>query len=198
MPIRIRSQNPPLYSHYRAYKKYLRIEFEHSCAYCSVREPEFGGSASFEIDHYAPQSLFPEKISDYSNLFYSCHVCNKSKGSFWPSEQQNAAGRFILNPCDHDLEIHFDRQQNEWISKTVTGVWNLKKLRLNSSANQRIRKRRSDILELIESEENKKKVTEQLLLEVKDPDIKAELLMELSKLQNKIDVYKSWISGPMD
>lgn len=198
MPLKIRSQDPPHYSCYGAYKKYLRVEFEHSCAYCNVREPESGGSANFEIDHYAPQSHFPEKKSDYPNLFYSCRRCNKSKGSFWPTEKGYAIGQFILNPCDHDLDIHFDRQQDEWIPKTTTAVWNIRTLRLNSPANLRIRKRRSDVLELIKSEESKKRVTEQLLLEVKDHTLKAELLMELPKIRHKIDVYKSWISGPMD
>lgn len=120
MPLKIRTQNPPQYSHYKFYKPFLRKEFDYCCVYCNVREPEIGGSQSFHIDHYAPQSQFLEKEVDYSNLFYSCRVCNNRKRDFWPTEPQKTSGEFILNPCDHDFDKHYDRNNEEWIAKSLT------------------------------------------------------------------------------
>ena len=61
---------------------------------------------SFEVDHYRPQSLFPDLRNEYSNLYYACNSCNRRKGSFWPSAAQLAAGVFVANPCDHVMIDH--------------------------------------------------------------------------------------------
>lgn len=199
MPRKIRTQTPPHYSHYEEYKGHLRLEFEYSCAYCNVCEPEFGGSKCFQIDHYAPQRKFPKKVTEYSNLFYSCHECNKLKGGFWPTKCHQESGQFILNPCDHDLEEHFDRRHEEWIAKSTTAAWNITRLRLNSVDMRNIRKRRASVIEKIKELEYQKKEIVQLLLEVKDDrSLKEEFDLKLSEIQNQIDIHKGWITGPMD
>ena len=36
------------------------------------------------IDHFRPQSRFPEQRFDWLNLMYSCHRCNRVKDDNWP------------------------------------------------------------------------------------------------------------------
>lgn len=199
MPLKVRTQTPPQYINYKSYKKYLRIEFGYCCVYCNVREPEIGGSQSFHIDHYAPKHLFPEKSTDYSNLFYSCRECNTRKGKFWPNESQKDLGQFILNPCDHDLDEHFDQQDDEWVAKSLTAEWNITKLRLNSPENLTLRQDRKIIFNAIKEKEAQVNFIKQLVTEIEgDTDTKSELEMKLSKIQDEIDTFMRKISGPLD
>ncbi|ETW97976.1 MAG: hypothetical protein ETSY2_43555 [Candidatus Entotheonella gemina] len=34
----------------------------------------------FDLDHFTPQCIEPEKREDYDNLVYACHSCNLTKG----------------------------------------------------------------------------------------------------------------------
>lgn len=71
MALKIRNQSPPTYADYRSYKQFLRIDFNHRCAYCNIHEAEDGGSSKFHIDHYQPKKRFPVKTNDYLNLYLS-------------------------------------------------------------------------------------------------------------------------------
>lgn len=133
MALKKRTQQPPSYKNYRSYKPFLRIEFDHRCVYCGIREAEDGGSKKFHIDHYKPKKNFPFQSNNYSNLFYSCSDCNISKGDYWPNFFQTFLKQFILNPCDYDFEIHYDIAQFNWKGKTAAARWNIDKLRLNCS-----------------------------------------------------------------
>lgn len=191
------------YLDYRSYKKLLRLDFNHQCAYCSVREPELGGSKSFHIDHYKPKKLFPNKINDYLNLFYTCRDCNTYKGDYWHSALQFIFGRFILNPCDHDLEEHYDSSQVIWKSKSRAGAWNLEKLNLNSASQQRRRQTRESIKKtIVILEENKAALLiliEKGKIEEKQYIIdKYSLSQKLIEIEQMIIVQKSLIEGPLD
>jgi hypothetical protein len=199
MPLKIRTQKPPQYTNYKLYKEYLRVEFDYCCVYCKVREPEIGGSHSFHIDHYAPKYLFPEKATDYANLFYSCRECNTHKGKFWPDKSRRDRGQFILNPCDHNLNEHYDQQGDKWIAKSLTATWNITKLRLNSPKNLTLRKDRKIIFNTIKEKEAQVNRIKQLLTEIEgDTDSKAKLEMRLSKIQDEIDAFMRKVSVPLD
>ena len=58
------------------------------------------------MDHYRPQSKFPELAATYTNLFYVCNCCNRRKGNFWPTQAQERKGEFIPNACDHVMFEH--------------------------------------------------------------------------------------------
>jgi hypothetical protein len=100
-----RRQAPGLLSNYRLYKPFLREEFERQCVYCRMPDGVQAPDA-FGVDHYRPASRFPDLRCAYENLFYCCNVCNRLKGTFWPSEAEWAAGRFVPNPCDHVMRQH--------------------------------------------------------------------------------------------
>lgn len=146
-----RMQHPPVYTIYSKYKKFLRIDFEHCCAYCGVREAQDGGSKKFHVDHYKPKSKFPEESNNYSNLYYSCSDCNILKGNYWPSPVQWLMSHLIINPCDYDYEEHYDTSQFAWSGKTRVASWNIDRLRLNSPKNVRFREDSKVYLELIQA-----------------------------------------------
>ena len=150
MVLKKRTQNPPVYREYRSYKECLRLEFEYRCAYCHIHEAEDGGSKKFHIDHYLPKSKFPEKRCNYSNLFYLCADCNRLKGNYWANWIQKILHEYILNPCDHDCDIHFDRSKSAWTPKTSVAKWNIGKLRLNSEKQIIVRDARTLFLKTIE------------------------------------------------
>ena len=102
-----RKQSPPHFLDYRKYKKFLRKDFDYSCAYCSITEPEWGSFWNFVVEHYKPKSKFPTLKCIYSNLFYACNQCNCHKRDIWPTEVERQEGFHILNPCDHDFSRHF-------------------------------------------------------------------------------------------
>ena len=102
----------------------MRREFDYTCAYCGVFESENGSASNFEIDHYAPKKKFPQLSSNYSNLFYSCGICNRLKGDYWPAEVDVQQGAVILNPVDFDLDDHFDKESSEWLLLSSEARWN--------------------------------------------------------------------------
>ena len=72
------------YKSYNSYRKFLCVDAEHSCAYCTITESESPG-ATFNIDHFRPKELFPDLVATYENLRYSCPRCNSYKSDAWIS-----------------------------------------------------------------------------------------------------------------
>lgn len=200
MPLKTRTQTPPSYADYRSYKQFLRIEFNHQCAYCEIREAEDGGSQKFHIDHYKPKNHFPLEINIYSNLFYCCSTCNCFKGSFWPTFIQKFLGKFILNPCDHDFDKNYDRMNAEWEAKSKTATWNIDRLRLNAPKIQQIRKDRAHFIKFLAELETQKLKLQDLLKNTQHKDIKQEnnILEDLEYTQEKIDTIRRKTDQPLD
>ena len=71
----IRRLSPPKYSRYRSYKISLQEEFYCRCVYCALPDV-LKGHEAFGVDHYRPRSKFPGLEVEYTNLFYSCNICN--------------------------------------------------------------------------------------------------------------------------
>ena len=115
-----RRETPPAYSLYRKYKPFLKKEFSSQCVYCRLpdgiqREDTFG------VDHYRPQSKFPELAATYTNLFYVCNCCNRRKGNFWPTQAQERKGEFIPNACDHVMFEHLQYRFSRVETKSDAG-----------------------------------------------------------------------------
>lgn len=74
---------PAGYAEYDSYRDWLRDELCFRCIYCLKRETWGRVTGDFELDHFEPQSVYPDKALDYENLVYSCRTCNliKSDGS---------------------------------------------------------------------------------------------------------------------
>lgn len=102
------------YRDYTQFRPLLRRDFHYRCAYCLIQEFFLGGEAGFEIDHYCPihgPYGRPDLIADYTNLYWCCRECNQNKADAWPSPQDEAEGRRIIDPCelwgDHELHWNF-------------------------------------------------------------------------------------------
>src|SRR5262249_8450055 len=84
-----RLHGPQGYSHYEAYRDWLRDEFCFRCAYCLMREAWLRGKSGFQIDHCIPHVADPSRLLDYDNLVYTCPWCNQAK-----------AGVSVPNPAE--------------------------------------------------------------------------------------------------
>lgn len=74
-----RAHGPAGYSSYESFRPWLRDEFTFRCVYCLKRETWGQETGEFELDHFQPQSLVPDRSLDYFNLVYACRRCNSVK-----------------------------------------------------------------------------------------------------------------------
>lgn len=63
------------------------------CMYCS-------NSASSDVEHFYPKSLFPEKTFDWENMLWTCTPCNRKKGECFPVDQQQP---LIIDPVSENV-----------------------------------------------------------------------------------------------
>ena len=117
---------------YRLFRTAVRENFRATCAYCLIEEKWAAGPENFEIDHFRPRSLFPDLVLSFYNLFWSCHPCNKIKGSKWPSLSLRKAGVSFVDLCFDEFDEHFIEQPSgEWLGKTASAHYTIDALRLN-------------------------------------------------------------------
>jgi hypothetical protein len=103
-----------------------------ACAYCLLKELFCGGPDNYEIDHFRPQSLFPELRENFYNLYYSCHVCNRTKHDKWPPETHESRGCGFVNLCLDDFDNHFhEGPDGSWEPLTTSAKYTIDQLRLN-------------------------------------------------------------------
>lgn len=74
-----RNHGPAGYLTYESYRPWLRDEFTFRCVYCLKREMWGQVTWEFELDHFEPQSVVPDRRLDYFNLIYACRRCNSVK-----------------------------------------------------------------------------------------------------------------------
>ena len=122
------------YAWYRAYKSYLREDFNRRCGYCDDRDIICGGIRGFHIDHFRPRKHFPHLENDYTNLVYACPYCNGGKSDDWPSGTEAHSvlgGKGYIDPCEMDFDNHFERHNDGKIRpKTDVGNYMFAKLKL--------------------------------------------------------------------
>lgn len=146
-----RKLQPPSYSVYSRYKPFLKQEFTSQCVYCRLPDG-LKGEDSFGVDHYRPQSKFPERAVSYTNLFYACNCCNRQKRDFWPTEAQWRARQFIPNPCDHVMFAHLRYRSARVETRSPAGALAERVLMLNDEYSVQYRE---DVLSVIASLEEK-------------------------------------------
>lgn len=93
--VHTRRHGPSGYKHYNGYRDWLRDEFLFRCVYCLKREQWGTLKASYAIDHFLPQVIYPDLELEYDNLLYSCASCNAAKGD-----------EIVPNPCECMLKEH--------------------------------------------------------------------------------------------
>lgn len=112
-------------SDYHNYLPELREDFQHICGYCGKTESVTKNA--FEIDHFVPQKYDKGRVNDYTNLVYSCYMCNRKKSSKWPSKDgkiQFAGKKGFIDPTTEDYDKHMERGIDGIIyGKTETGKY---------------------------------------------------------------------------
>lgn len=133
---------PEIRSGYQAFRPYVREDFRALCAYCLLPELWAAGEDNFELDHFYPRVLFPERVSDFYNLYYSCHVCNHIKHDKWPSARLQAAGIGFVDLCQDDFEQHFEVSgDGAWKPLTPSAAYTIDTLQLNRGHLVRVRRK---------------------------------------------------------
>jgi len=126
--LHVRSQAPAKpYGYYKRYKPALQREFNGQCVYC--RQPDYIRSYRFfHVEHYRPKSLFAALQTVYSNLFYSCAICNELKGDYWPTARSTD---FVPNPCDYVMTKHLRYADAKVEAVSDVGQFTIELLDLN-------------------------------------------------------------------
>jgi hypothetical protein len=123
---------------YGEYKQFLRFDFFHSCAYCTMSEAE-ATAIRFTIDHYEPRTARPDLLNEYGNLMYSCDECNLRKGDRSPPAQARAAGHRFFRPDEDIYTTHFETHDLRVEGKTNVGSYSIEALDLNRYGLRRLR-----------------------------------------------------------
>ena len=99
--LHVRKHGPSGYSRYESYRDWLRDEFSFRCVFCCRREQWDLMAGSWDIDHFIPQGIRPDRKLEYENLLYVCHACNLVKSK-----------KLVPNPCEVafglNVEVHDD------------------------------------------------------------------------------------------
>lgn len=123
---------PTVSGGYRAFRPYVRSDFEKTCAYCLLCELHAAGEENFELDHFFPESKFAIRKGDFYNLYYACHPCNHIKRAKWPDSRLEAKGIGFVDLCKDDFEIHFrELPDGRWEGLTESAKYTIDALMLN-------------------------------------------------------------------
>ncbi|HXO69980.1 MAG TPA: HNH endonuclease [Bradyrhizobium sp.] len=136
----VRSSVPDL-KDYSEYKPFLRNDFFHSCAYCTMAEAE-AQAIRFTIDHYEPRNARPELVHTYSNLMYACDECNLRKGDRDPPPSARSVGLRFFRPDNDEYGDHFDLSGVRIEPKSPTAEYTIDALDLNRAALRKLRELR--------------------------------------------------------
>jgi HNH endonuclease len=103
----------------------IRQLYNFRCGYCGVDETTVGS------DHYQPRAA--GGTDDLGNLVYACIKCNQCKGDYWPSDEEQAVGMYVLHPRRHNASLHFRENETtgELAPLTDTGKFHIALLHLN-------------------------------------------------------------------
>lgn len=119
---------------YSAYKGELRTDFNYACGYCGTSDCYSGGRAGFHIDHFAPKSKFGTLRNEYSNLVYSCPICNIGKSDDWPSDDSSVSFKDdigYIDPCSVEYDFHLARDMSgKIVYKTALGKYIYERMKL--------------------------------------------------------------------
>ena len=102
----VRGEDPGPFSRHREYVTYLQVVFNNRCAYCLTPEFRLGGLEAMEVDHFRPESRYQDLRLAWTNLYYSCRICNNRKSDH-PRANEEEQGRQFVDICKEDPDDHF-------------------------------------------------------------------------------------------
>jgi hypothetical protein len=123
-------------------REQVRQRAQCACEFCGVTEIDVGGMLT--IDHFQPHTKAGSDTLE--NLVYACIACNQYKQDYWPRTE---IAPMLWNPRQESASQHFVEQEDgELIALTPTGVFTIKRLRLNRSQLIIARQRRQQQLQV--------------------------------------------------
>ena len=135
----VRSTGVPKLEPYGKYKPQLRLDFHERCGYCG--DHDFFRETYYEVDHFVPKDFLKTiSLTEYSNLVYSCRLCNNHKRKKWPTRDEtvhNDGIQGFIDPCDLSYPAQFERMTDGSIyAKTTLGCWMWSALNLGHPAHR--------------------------------------------------------------
>jgi hypothetical protein len=107
---------------------------QYACEFCGTTEIGAGGMLT--IDHFQPRAKTGSDTLE--NLSYICIACNQYKQDYWPRTETAPT-----LPRQESASQHFIEQEDgQVIALTPTGIFTIKRLRLNLSQLIAARQRR--------------------------------------------------------
>lgn len=101
---------------YSKYKSDLETDFAGICGYCGKKRCL--SSRDYEIDHFVPQKIDENRKNDYSNLVYSCLICNRAKSMKWPTMDKSISHNGtegFQDPATGEYDSHLARDESGMI-----------------------------------------------------------------------------------
>lgn len=106
-------------------REQVRQRANYACEFCGISETDTGGHLT--VDHFQPQSKGGTDAVE--NLVYCCPRCNQYKLDYWPN---GPTAPQLWNPRREPFTQHFlEREDGTLQPLTSTGVFTLRRLRLN-------------------------------------------------------------------
>jgi HNH endonuclease len=117
-------------------REQVRRRAQYACEFCGIAEIDAGGMLT--IDHFQPRA---KAGSDgLENLSYVCIACNQYKQDYWPRTETAPT---LWHPRQESASQHFVEQEDGQLTAlTPTGIFTIKRLRLNRSQLIAARQRR--------------------------------------------------------
>ena len=133
-----RGPDPGSFPKHGHYKPHLRSVFGSCCAYCLTPDDRTGGLEGMTVDHFRSGTRFPHLRLTWTNLYYSCSVCNEHYKRDHPTEMEESKGFRFVDICAEDTDDHFritrERRSRAlcWVKAiTSAGRYTLRILRFN-------------------------------------------------------------------
>jgi HNH endonuclease len=123
-------------------REQVRQRAQCACEFCGVTEIDVGGMLT--IDHFRPRTKAGSDTLE--NLIYACIACNQYKQDYWPRTE---IAPILWNPRQETASQHFVEQEDGQLTAlTPTGIFTIKRLRLNRSQLVAARQRRQQQLQV--------------------------------------------------
>jgi hypothetical protein len=123
-------------------REQVRHRAQGACEFCGITEIDAGGMLT--IDHFQPRTKSGSDALE--NLIYACIACNQYKQDYWPRTE---TAPILWNPRQESASQHFVEQEDgELTALTPTGIFTIKRLRLNRSQLIAARQRRQQQLQV--------------------------------------------------
>ena len=106
----------PQLKRYEDAKNLLQEDFSGICGYCGKDSRKM--YQRFQIDHFVPKSLAPDRETDYYNLVLACAKCNQIKSNQWPTQDvrlPHDGEKGFVDPATEEFDQHLARDESGYI-----------------------------------------------------------------------------------